>query len=358
MNEERIAAARVEMARRGVDALVVTVGSDLPYLIGYRAMENERITALVIPFGGNPVLVVPVLEEARVDSDVETVSWGETEDPIAIIADRIGEGASTVAVGNQTWATFLLALQERLPATRFEPAEPLMSELRMVKDKGEIAALRAAGAGVDGVVDRLASTRFSGQTERELSRRIDEMTLESGHDRVGFAIVASGPNGASPHHEATDRMIEPGDAVVVDFGGWMDGYASDTTRMFAVGEPPDGFAEAYAVLDTAQRAAVDAVRPGVSAESIDLAARDIIADAGYGELFIHRTGHGIGLDTHEHPYLVDGNTIPLVSGMAFSIEPGIYAPGRWGMRIEDIVAVTDDAVERLNRSDRRLYVVE
>jgi Xaa-Pro aminopeptidase len=207
-------------------------------------------------------------------------------------------------------------------------------------------------------VERLASTRFSGRTERELSRLIDEMTIDSGHERVGFAIVASGPNGASPHHEPTDRMIEPGDAIVVDFGGWMDGYASDTTRMFMVGEPPDGFAEAYAVLDTAQRAAVEAVKPGVSAESIDRVARGIIVGAGYGDLFIHRTGHGIGLDTHEHPYLVEGNTIPLVPGMAFSIEPGIYAPGRWGMRIEDIVAVTDDGVERLNQSDRKLYLVE
>jgi Xaa-Pro aminopeptidase len=346
------------MRRRDVDAMIVTVGSDLRYLIGYQAMENERITALVIPADGDPTLVVPALEKARVDSEVETVAWGETEDPINIIADRTGEGVSTVAVGSQTWATFLLALQERLPATRFERAEPLMSELRMVKDANEIAALRAAGAGVDGVVDRLATTRFSGQTERRLSRHIDEMTLESGHERVGFAIVASGPNGASPHHDPTDRMIEPGDAVVVDFGGWMDGYASDTTRMFVVGEPPDGFGEAYAVLDTAQRAAVEAVKPGVSAESIDLVARDIIRDAGYGDLFVHRTGHGIGLDTHEHPYLVEGNTTPLVAGMAFSIEPGIYAPGRWGMRIEDIVAVTDDGVERLNRSDRRLYVVE
>lgn len=358
MNRARIAAAVAEMRRRGTDALVVTIGSDLPYLIGYRAMENERITALVVPADGDPTLVVPALEEARVHSEVEAVAWGETEDPIAIIADRIGEGASTVAVGNQTWATFLLALQERLPAIRFERAEPLMSALRMVKDADEIGALRAAGAAVDGVVEQLASTRFSGRTERGLSRLIDEMTLESGHERVGFAIVASGPNGASPHHEPTDRMIEPGDAVVVDFGGWMDGYASDTTRMFMVGETPNGFAEAYAVLDTAQRAAVEAVKPGVAAESIDRVARDIISDAGYGDLFIHRTGHGIGLDTHEHPYLVEGNTIPLVAGMVFSIEPGIYAPGRWGMRIEDIVAVTDDGVERLNRSDREVYLVE
>jgi Xaa-Pro aminopeptidase len=185
------------------------------------------------------------------------------------------------------------------------------------------------------------------------------MTLESGHQTAGFAIVASGPNGASPHHEPTDRVVEDGDAVVVDFGGRMGGYSSDTTRMFVVGaDPPDGFLDAYAVLEKAQSAAVEAVRPGVTAESIDAVARFLIADAGYGDRFIHRTGHGIGLDTHEHPYLVEGNDRVLEAGMAFSIEPGIYTPGEWGMRIEDIVAVTDDGVERLNLSDRGWYSVE
>jgi len=358
VNKERITAARAQMDQRGIDVLVVTTGSDLPYLIGYKAMENERITALVVRAEGDPVLVVPTLEEPRVESAVETRAWEETEDPIAIISDLAGESASTVAVGNQTWATFLLGLQEQLPNARFQPAEPLMSELRMVKDDGEVAALRAAGSAVDGVVGELASTRFSGQTERQLSRHIDDMTIDSGHERVGFAIVASGPNGASPHHEPADRLIEPGDAVVVDFGGWLAGYASDSTRMFVVGDPPGGFTEAYAVLETAQRAAVDAVKPGVTAESIDTAARDVIADAGYGDLFIHRTGHGIGLDTHERPYIVEGNTIPLAAGMTFSIEPGIYSPGQWGMRIEDIVAVTNGGVERLNTSDRGFYAVE
>ncbi len=357
MNDGRIASARAEMGRRGVDALVVTVGSDLPYLIGYKAIENERITALVLPVEGDPVLLVPVLEEARVESGVDMRPWSETEDPVAILAALIGD-ASTVAIGNQTWATFLIGLQTRLPGARFEPAEPLMAELRMVQDQGVIASLRAAGAATDAVVARLSTITFSGRSERELSRLIDEMTLDSGHQRSGFAIVASGPNGASPHHEPTDRTIDPGDAVVVDFGGWLDGYGSDTTRMFVVGDLPRGFAEAYEVLGAAQRAAVEAVKPGVTAESIDAVARTVIQDGGYGELFIHRTGHGIGLDTHERPYLVDGNTIELVQGMAFSIEPGIYDPGRWGMRIEDIVAVTQDGVERLNRSDRGLSLVD
>jgi Xaa-Pro aminopeptidase len=356
VNEQRIAAARAGMAEGGVDVLVLTVGSDLPYLIGYRAMENERITALVVPAGGEPILVVPVLERPRVASRVETRAWEETEDPLDIIASLIG-AATTVAVGDQTWSTFLLGLQNRLPGASFTPAEPIMSGLRVVKDDTEIAALRAAGAATDRVVARLADTAFAGLTERQLARLVDDLTIEAGHERAGFAIVASGPNGASPHHVPSDRVIEPGDAVVVDFGGWLDGYGSDTTRTFVVGDAPDGFEAAFEVLGAAQRSAVEAVKPGVTAESIDAVARGIIADAGYGDLFIHRTGHGIGLDTHERPYLVAGNTTELIPGMAFSVEPGIYAPGRWGMRIEDIVTVTDDGVERLNGSDRRLYRV-
>jgi Xaa-Pro dipeptidase len=175
---------------------------------------------------------------------------------------------------------------------------------------------------------------------------------------VSFAIVAAGANGASPHHEATDQVIQPGDAVVVDFGGRLRGYGSDTTRMYCVGGTPEGFDDAYAVLEHAQRGAVESVRPGTTAEAIDAAARSVIADGSYGEFFIHRTGHGIGLDGHERPYIVGGNVEPIRAGMAFSIEPGIYLPGRWGMRIEDIVVATSDGVERLNRSSRELRFVE
>jgi len=358
VNPERIAAARRQMGERGIDTLIVTVGSDLPYLIGYRAMENERITALVLRDNADPVLVVPALEAPRVGSPVETRAWEETEDPIAIIAELVGEGASTIAIGNQTWANFVLALQDRLATARFIEAEPMMAQLRIVKDEEELAALRAAGAAADGVVAQIAEMQISGRTERQLARTIEQLTLESGHESAAFAIVASGPNGASPHHEATDRVIEHGNAVVVDFGGRLRGYGSDTSRMFVVGDPPPGFRDAFAVLREAQRAGVDAVRPGVTAQSVDQAARDVIAGAGYGDLFIHRTGHGIGLDTHEHPYIVAGNTVELAQGMAFSIEPGIYQTGEWGMRIEDIVAVTEDGVERMNRSNRDLYVVD
>jgi Xaa-Pro aminopeptidase len=344
------------MRERGIDALLVSVGSDLPYLTGYRAMPLERITALVVTVSGDAVLFVPELEAARVSTFLDVRPWAETDDPFDRIAGVLPE-RGTIAVGDQMWSTFLLAVQQRRPDARFVDAEPMMASLRVVKDNEEIAALRDAGRAVDGVADHLAGLRFTGHTEREMSRVVADLVLSSGHESVSFAIVAAGPNGASPHHEASDRIIEPGDAVVVDFGGRLRGYGSDTTRMYVAGEPPDGFVAAYDVLAEAQRAAVDAVRPGVTAASIDTAARSIIAEAGFGENFIHRTGHGIGLDAHERPYIVGGNATPIRTGMAFSIEPGIYVPDRWGMRIEDIVVATDDGVERLNRSSRALRFV-
>lgn len=361
MNEHvgRIARSQAAMKREGIDALCVSVGSDLPYLTGYRAMPLERVTMFVVPAEGHPALVVPGLEAPRVevpDDAFSVVGWAESDDPIRIIDDLL-DGAREVAFGDETWSRFLLELQAANADRVFKPASEFMAGLRMRKSSDEIDALRSAARTVDGVVDEMATVQFSGRTERDVSREIIDRTITAGHDTMDFWIVASGPNGASPHHEPGERIIVPGDAVVVDFGGHQDGYCSDTTRMFVVGEAPYGFDAAYEVLYNAQAAATDAVRPGVTAESLDAVARDIIAEAGYGDLFIHRLGHGIGMDTHEHPYLVEGNEQVIEAGMAFSIEPGIYTPGEWGMRIEDIVAVTDDGVERLNRSDRAYRVV-
>ncbi len=355
----RIAAAQDLLKAQGIDALCLSVGSDLPYLTGYKAMPLERLTMFVLPPEGEGTLVVPGLEAPRVEAEglpLTVQGWGELEDPIAI-TDGLLAGAENVLVGDETWSRFLIDLQDVNPSRSFGKASDLMAMLRMVKSPAEIAKLRAAAATVDGVVGQMEHVRFSGRTERDVAREITERTKADGHDTMEFWIVASGPNGASPHHEPGDRIIERGDAVVVDFGGYQDGYSSDTTRVFVVGEPPYGFDAAYEVLREAQAAACEYVKPGVTAESVDAVAREIITEAGYGDLFFHRLGHGIGMDTHEHPYLVEGNTQILETGMAFSIEPGIYNAGEWGMRIEDIVTVTDDGVERLNRSGRHYRVV-
>jgi Xaa-Pro aminopeptidase len=235
----------------------------------------------------------------------------------------------------------------------------VIGELRLRKSVEEIDALRRAGQAIDRVHARMAEFLRPGISEREAGRAIATAILDEGHVTVDFVIVGSGPNGASPHHEVSDRLLQPGDAVVIDIGGTTaEGYCSDCTRMYTLGEPPADFVDYFQVLHAAQIAACQHARPGVSAESVDAAARDVITAGGYGDAFIHRTGHGIGVESHEEPYIVTGNDRLLEAGMAFSIEPGIYLPGRHGARIEDIVVTTDDGIERLNTTDRDYVVLE
>lgn len=344
------------MGEHGLDALLLSVGTDLPYLTGYEAMPLERLTMFVLTIE-EAVLVVPELEAPRVIAGpFEVRPWGETEDPVAIVADLLA-GAGSLGIGDHTWALFLLRLQDALGEARFVPAGTVMSELRLRKEPAEVELLRLAARATDRVAARLAETTMSTLTERELARQVAQWTVEEGHDVDAFKIVASGPNGASPHHEPTNRMIDDGDMVVIDFGGRLDGYCSDMTRTFVVGDPTAEQEAIYDIVQVAQRAGVDAVRPGAEAAHIDEAARRVIEEAGYGDRFIHRTGHGIGLDVHEEPYIVETNRSPVEPGMAFSIEPGIYLPGRFGVRIEDIVVVTQDGVEPLNQASHELQVV-
>ncbi|MEX0668015.1 MAG: Xaa-Pro peptidase family protein [Acidimicrobiia bacterium] len=353
----RIRSAQALMAEQRVEAMLLSIGADLPYFTGYQAMPLERLTMLVLGLDSEPTLLVPQLETPRVEPGPFAVRpWGETEDPVAIVAEMC-RGLGALAVGDQTWSVFLLGLQALLPSAVFQSATSITRPLRARKDPVEVEFLRRAGAGADRVAARLADLQFSGHTEQDMARLVTRMTLEEDHDQALFWIVASGPNSASPHHEPTDRAIQAGDLVVVDFGGKHRGYSSDCTRTFAVGAPDAQQTEVHGVVLAAQEAATAAVAPGVSAEGVDRVARRTIADAGYGEYFIHRTGHGIGLEGHEHPYLVEGNTEKLEPGMCFSIEPGVYLPGRFGVRIEDIVTVTEDGVESLNRVDRALVTV-
>jgi Xaa-Pro aminopeptidase len=314
---------------------------------------------LVLPREGEATLVVPALEAPRVEERPGAFvlrPWGETEDPVAIVAGLAGR-PDRAAVGDRTWATFLLGLEEALPGTRFVRASTVTGELRSRKDAAEVEALRAAARVVDGIALAMRERPFAGRTEADISRELVERMLEGGHERANFAIVASGPNAASPHHEPGERVVEPGDSVVCDFGGAMAGYCSDITRTFVVGEPSGALVDLYEVLFRAQEEGVRAARVGVACEAVDGAARSVIDAAGYGEYFIHRTGHGIGLEEHEDPYLVSGNATPLAPGHVFSVEPGIYLPGRCGARIEDIVVATEAGPERLNEAPRDLAVV-
>ncbi len=358
----RLADAADAAKRAGLDALLLTPGPDLRYVVGYDAHAMERLTCLAIPAGGDPFLVVPRLELPAAQAspagllDLELVPWDETDDPYALMAGRLGR-PGTVGLADRMWALMVLRLAAALPGTRQQLASLALGPLRARKSPAEVAALREAGQAIDRVHERVPGWLLAGRTEQEVAADIGDAILAEGHGRVDFAIVASGPNGASPHHTASDRVIRAGDTVVVDIGGTMpSGYCSDCTRTYVVGQPPDDFAAYYQVLKDAQEAACAAVRPGASAESIDAAARELITAAGYGPYFVHRTGHGIGLETHEDPYIVAGNTEPLQPGHAFSVEPGIY-PGPHGARIEDIVVCTDTGCERLNTVTRELVSV-
>jgi Xaa-Pro aminopeptidase len=349
------------MAEQDIDVLLLSVGHDLPYLTGYYAMPLERLTMLVVPSDGDATLVVPQLEAPRVveQPDVFTIApWPESADPVDIVA-RLCGGAATVAVGDQMWARFLVELLPHLPGTSYRRAVEVVGPLREIKDDVEIAALRAAGAAADRVAAQLHGGEIPlvGRTESQVSADISARLVAEGHDKVNFAIVGAGPNAASPHHHASSRVIAADEIVLCDFGGTLNGYCSDITRCVFTGDPPTEITDAYEVLHAAQAAGVAAATVGTPCEDVDRAAREIIAAAGYGEQFIHRTGHGIGLEEHEDPYIIAGNSAPLAPGHAFSVEPGIYFAGRWGIRLEDIVVATAAGPESLNNADHSLIAV-
>ncbi|MGH3763871.1 MAG: M24 family metallopeptidase [Pseudonocardiaceae bacterium] len=364
----RLARAQAATAAAGLDVLLLTPSPDLRYLLGVGAESHERLTCLVLPAQGDPVVVVPALERPGLDGTpalglgLEIAEWIDGDDPYTLVAGLLRKSGSAVAraaVADAMPAAHVLALRAALPGCAQELASTVLAPLRMRKDGSEIAALVAAGQAIDRVHARMGEWLRVGRTEAQVGADIAAAIVAEGHTGAAFVIVGSGPHGASPHHDVSDRVVQPGDVVVVDIGGpTAEGYFSDCTRTYSMGEPAHAdVATGYAVLQAAQDAAVAAVAPGTTAEQVDAAARTPITDAGFGEQFIHRTGHGIGLEVHEQPYIVAGNDLVLEAGMSFSIEPGIYLPGRWGARIEDIVVVDGQGARRLNHRPRELVVL-
>ncbi|MFC5907392.1 M24 family metallopeptidase [Streptacidiphilus monticola] len=363
---DRVVRAQRAAAEAGLDVLLVSPGPDLRYLTGYEALPLERLTCLVAPAEGDPFLVVPLLEVPAAEASpvaglgIEIVGWRETDDPYALVASRLGRSLGRVGLDNHMWAEKVLAFRDALPGAEQALAGTVLGELRARKSPAEVAALLEAAEAIDRVHSRVQDFLRPGRTEAEVGKDIADAIVEEGHVRADFVIVASGPNGASPHAEVSDRVIRAGEPVVVDIGGTMpSGYCSDSTRNYVAGDvqPPQEYLDLYDVLLAAQKAQCDAVAPGITAEELDAVGRDLIAAAGYGEYFVHRTGHGIGLETHEEPYIVSGSARKLEPGHAFSIEPGIYLPGRFGARIEDIVVCTETGGERLNLTSRDLRVL-
>jgi len=348
--------------------LLVGVGSDMRYLTGYAAMPLERLTLLVLPRVATPFIVVPRLElgaaEAGIRTEIEIRTWDETDDPYALAVSGIAR-AGRIGVSDTMLAMHLLRIQTALgDRSTYVPASTVLRDLRMLKDDDEIALLRAAAHAADRVVEAITGGPLVGRAEADVAREVRDRLIDEGHESAMFAIVATGPNSASPHHEASERIIQPGDPIVLDIGGTLGGYGSDITRtLWVTGgddtkRPDAEFSTLFAALYEAQATGTRAVRPGVACEAVDAAARDVIDRAGHGPAFFHRTGHGIGLEGHEDPYIVAGNPLPLRAGMAFSIEPGIYYPGRYGARIEDIVVCGEDGPIVVNEAPRELAVVD
>ncbi len=347
---------------RGIDLLILAPGPDMAYLLNFWGHQSERPVLLCIAAESDPFIVIAAFEARALpslDRDIEVATYGETEDPYELTKRMIDKEfkARRVAVGDHMRARFLLGLQQQLTSSEFTHASQFIRDLRMVKDEDELTTLRDAGKRADSVLDSLLQGSLQSRTEADIGRTLQRL-LENVGLREPGSIVASGPNGASPHHRSSDRVIQSGEFVTLDFGGTLNGYWADMTRTLAVGEPTEEMRTVYEVVKAAQQAGVDAVRPGRTCESIDSVVRSIISEAGFGDAFIHRTGHGIGLEEHEEPYIVSGNQLDLVAGMTFSIEPGCYLPGKFGIRIEDIVAVTSEGAERFNHFPRELRIVE
>ncbi|MGW5097432.1 M24 family metallopeptidase [Streptomyces nodosus] len=358
----RMRRAAESAAGAGLAGLLIAPGPDLVWLTGYRPVETERLTLLVLRAGHDPVLVVPTLEapdaaKAAGGPALTLRDWTDGTDPYGTAADLLGP-AGRHGISDNAWALHLLGLRERRPDLDQVALTRALPMLRAVKDAAELGRMAAAGAAADAAYQGIRKVPFAGRREREVAADLDALLRQHGHEQVDFTIVASGPNGADPHHEAGERVIERGDMVVLDFGGLKHGYGSDTSRTVHVGEPTDEERRVHDLVRAAQEAGFAAVAPGAACQDVDRAARAVIADAGYGEYFIHRTGHGIGVTTHEPPYMIEGEEQPLVPGMCFSVEPGIYLPGRFGVRIEDIVTVTEDGGRRLNTTSREMATVD
>jgi D-alanyl-D-alanine dipeptidase len=360
--------ARMERAARsaadaGLAGLLVAPGPDMVWLTGYQPTAvTERLTVLVLAPGHDPVLVVPTLEAPDAEKAAGAAAltlrdWTDGKDPYAVTAGLL-DARGRFGISDNTWAMHLLGLQRALPDTSYAALTDALPMLRAVKDAAELQLLAAAGAAADATFEEIRKVPFAGRRESDVGHDLAGLLRRFGHSQVDFTIVGSGPNGANAHHEVGDRVIQHGDMVVLDFGGLKDGYGSDTTRTVHVGEPTDEERRVHDLVRAAQEAGFQAVRPGAACQEVDRAARAVITDAGYGEYFIHRTGHGIGVTTHEPPYMIEGEEQPLVPGMCFSVEPGVYLPGRFGVRIEDIVTVTEDGGRRFNNTTREMVIVD
>ncbi len=352
------------MQTNGIDLLVLFPSPNLYYLTGFMENPGERVLMLILPASGEPCMVVPQMYKTHIGHDAwvsDLRAWKDGDDPVSLLKQAIDEKAPNpkkVLVDDQMWSLFFLPLQQVIPGAKFDVASSLLGQLRMRKDAAEIDLLKSAGKMADQTFEWIITQPFEGSTENEIANLLSAKMTELGGEEVAFTIVASGPNGAMPHHNTGSRKIERGDVIVMDFGCRVGGYYSDITRTVICGEASEEVKKVYEIVKQAQAAGVNASKPGATCESIDQVTRAVIDEADYAKEFLHRTGHGLGLELHEPPYIVTGDKTILEPGMTFSVEPGIYIDQKFGIRIEDIVTITNDGVMPLNQCTHEMQIVK
>jgi Xaa-Pro dipeptidase len=359
---ERLERLREGMALREWQAVYIASPANLRYVTGVAITPFERLAALVVPRAVDPFLVVPALEAESAGKNaagMTVLSWKDEEGPFGVLSAALEQaGVKDVALEKESVNVRVFeALQAVLGEGSFGDASPLLAELRMRKSAAEVQAIAGAAAVLDACFAELPQSLRPGRSEADVAFELDGLVRRHGGDGTAFqTTVLSGPNAALPHGHPGARELGEGDLVIVDFGAVHDGYCADATRTFAVGEPSVEARETFELVRAAQAAGCEAVRAGALCSEVDAAARGVIEDGGRGEFFVHRTGHGLGLDVHEPPSVVAGNDQPLEPGNVITVEPGVYIPGLLGVRIEDDLAVTDDGYQRLTNAQRELVV--
>lgn len=362
--ENRIKETIANMKKNNLDAIILFPSPNLYYLTGFKTFPEGRLLLCVISANEKPFFIAPKLYESQIKKQSfikEMILWGDEEDPYNILENVINERNlkyNNIAVDDIMWAEQLLKIEDIFNNANFTAIGNLLNDIRLLKSEDEIEKLQGASKIVDEVIEAVKASVKAGMTEIEIAALIEYEMRKRGSEGPSFeTIVGSGPNSALPHYNAGERIVEDGDFTVLDFGGTYEGYCSDTTRTICIGNASDKMKEVYNIVKEAQEIGVKTVKPGIKASEIDNAVRKHIEDNGYGKYFTHRTGHGIGLQVHEEPYISSiGNTI-LKPGMVFSIEPGIYIEDEFGVRIEDLVVVTENGCMRLNNTSRELTIV-
>jgi Xaa-Pro aminopeptidase len=346
--QQRLNRLRTVLRDQGIDSLILTPGAGMRYIAGFSTEGHERLICLIVPKNGDCVFITPALNADQVRTNpagfADVRAWNDEEGwapTVRKAASDLGLNGQVIAVDPLMHARFLLGFEEIVSNAKFRSAGDLLGDARIAKDAEEIAAMKRAAQITDEIIPVAFAACVPGVSELDVQLAMEGAIYGRGAELSFNPIIGTGSNSALPHHHTGSRKLSTGDVVVLDFGAALDGYHGDITRTVAIGQASDEAKRVYEVVYAAHMAALNAAREGVTCESVDSAARGVIEEAGYGQYFIHRTGHGIGLEVHEYPNMVAGNKQILKPGMCFSIEPGIYLTDKFGVRLENIVTIAE-----------------